>query len=357
MCTKNSNRLLPFAFCLLLLAFHLACGQKYPLPNIPSDPNAGLNVAGDTLYLQLTPVWNAANGYNFNAPEDVYTDKDGLDPFVYIADTGNHRVVMMTPAGRVLGAAAIPHPAAISQDRNFNLLVVNNTNRVYKINLVAANHVIAAAPIDTIKNLIQLDHPEWQFTGIAAYENFRYYVTRTDATGAASAIVSFSSDNLYEGPLQLVANGTGLLATARPSAIVAERLNANTFIFAQIGNNSFKVQWLATSADIGFVPKLRPSSDANNETIDLFRPGKFRQPEDVAVDRANNLFVIDAGSDSLFRFNGGGIEDPRVSFGGTGSGEKQFRRPMGVAWADRTVYVADTGNNRIVRFRLSTELP
>src|SRR5574341_866775 len=212
----NHRSLLPFAFCLLLFAFHLACGEKYPLPYIPDDPSAGLT-AGDTLYLQLTPVWDAANGYNFKAPQDVYADKDGLDPFIYIADTGNDRVVMMTSAGRVLGEAAIPHPTAISQDRNFNLLVVNNTNRVYKINLVAANHMIAAAPVDTVKNLVQLDHPEWQFTGITAYETVRYYVTRTDASGAASAIISFSGDNLYEGPLPLVANGTGLLATARPS--------------------------------------------------------------------------------------------------------------------------------------------
>ncbi|MCG3118234.1 MAG: hypothetical protein ALAOOOJD_00397 [bacterium] len=354
---KNSNRLLPFAFCLLLFAFYWACGEKYPLPNIPNDPNSGLNAAGDTLYLQLTPVWNAANGYNFKAPEDVYADKDGLDPFVYVADTGNDRVVMMTPAGRVLGSISIPHPTALTQDRNFNLLVVNNTNRIYKINLVAANHVIAAAPVDTVKNLIQLDHPEWQFTGIAAYEDFRYYVTRTDASGAASAIISFSGDNNYEGPLPLVANGTGLLATARPSAIVAERLDGISFIFAQIGNNSFKVQWLTTSSDIGFVPKIHPSSDPESESVDLFRAGKFRQPEDVAVDRANNLLVIDAASDSLFRFNSGGTEDPAVSFGGSGNGERQFRHPMGVAWSDRTVYVADTGNNRIVRFQLSTELP
>jgi hypothetical protein len=351
-------RFLPFAFCLLLFALHLACGSKYPLPQVPDDPNAGLNVVGDTLYLQLTPVWDAANGYTFKAPQDIYTDKDGLDPFVYVADTGNNRVVMLTTTGKVLGAVTIPHPTAIAQDRRFNLLVVNNTNLIYKIDLAGANHVIAAARVDTVKDLIQLDHPEWQFTGITAYENFRYFVTRTDSTGAASMIVSFSADDRYEGTLEpsFFANGTGLMATSRPSAITAERLSGISFIFAQIGNNSFKVQWVTTRADIGFVPKLVPSSDPEEESVDLFRLGKFRQPEDVAVDRANNLFVIDAGSDSLFRFNSSGIEDPAVSFGGTGSGKEQFRRPMGVAWADKTVYVADTGNHRILRFKLNTEL-
>ena len=46
-----------------------------------------------------------------------------------------------------------------------------------------------------------------------------------------------------------------------------------------------------------------------------------------------------------------------VSFGGTGSGPTQFRNPHGVAYyeADKILLVADTGNNRILRFKLSTD--
>jgi hypothetical protein len=44
-----------------------------------------------------------------------------------------------------------------------------------------------------------------------------------------------------------------------------------------------------------------------------------------------------------------------VSFGGTGDGALQFDNPQGVAYFDRIVYVADTGNNRISRFRLNTD--
>jgi len=44
-----------------------------------------------------------------------------------------------------------------------------------------------------------------------------------------------------------------------------------------------------------------------------------------------------------------------VSFGGTGDGAMQLDRPMGVATFQRIVYVADSGNNRISRYRLNTD--
>jgi sugar lactone lactonase YvrE len=43
------------------------------------------------------------------------------------------------------------------------------------------------------------------------------------------------------------------------------------------------------------------------------------------------------------------------SFGGKGSGKSQLSEPKGIAWFNKTLYVADTKNNRICRFRLSTD--
>ncbi len=45
------------------------------------------NIGGDTVYVQLNPVWEG-----FNNPQDIYV---GRDPFIYVADTDNDRVVMM----------------------------------------------------------------------------------------------------------------------------------------------------------------------------------------------------------------------------------------------------------------------
>ena len=51
----------------------------------------------------------------------------------------------------------------------------------------------------------------------------------------------------------------------------------------------------------------------------------------------------------------GSLRPVNVSFGGTGSGALSFNDPQGVAYFDRTVYVADAGNNRIARYRLNTD--
>jgi len=121
------------------------------------------------------------------------------------------------------------------------------------------------------------------------------------------------------------------------------------FIFCMIGDNSFKVQWITTS-EFGYIVRLNPAQG----NFDLLQPGKFMRPEDVTVDLEGNIFVVDAELNYLFKFSVLGEE--QQSFGGAGSGEKQFLQPHGVAFFNKTVYVADTGNNRIVRFKLSTDI-
>ena len=45
----------------------------------------------------------------------------------------------------------------------------------------------------------------------------------------------------------------------------------------------------------------------------------------------------------------------KTSFGGTGLSSTQFRSPSGVAYFDKILYVADAGNSRILRFKLTTD--
>jgi hypothetical protein len=101
----------------------------------------------------------------------------------------------------------------------------------------------------------------------------------------------------------------------------------------------------------------------------LYEEFKFDQPVDLAYagDGTNYVFVLDAAKDSLFVFTGDGVEGVApppganrtkpvvVSFGGNGGGALEFNNPQGVAYANEIVYVADTGNGRISRFRLNTD--
>jgi streptogramin lyase len=160
--------------------------------------------------------------------------------------------------------------------------------------------------------------------------------------------VQFNENDVLVGPLPLIPGGTGFFSVTEPSGIISVRRGSVDFIFTQIGNSFHRAQWITTDA-YGFTPKIEQGKT-------FYTPGKFTAPEDITLDDAGNIYVIDAGSDSLYKFNPAGGEFRSQSFGGRGSGERQFHQPSGVAWFNKVLYVADTGNNRIVRFKLNTDI-
>lgn len=101
----------------------------------------------------------------------------------------------------------------------------------------------------------------------------------------------------------------------------------------------------------------------------LYDQDKFKNPTGIAysADSRGHIFVVDAETDSLYMFQSNGIEGVNppagsaidkainISFGGTGNGPREFNNPNGVAYFRQIVYVADTGNNRIARYKLTTD--
>ncbi len=132
------------------------------------------------------------------------------------------------------------------------------------------------------------------------------------------------------------------------------------------------VRVVPTSDGLEYQPdtdKLRIASNPERGDAFLYDEFRFSNPTDitVAADGSNFIFVTDGGTDSLYVFTGQGVEGVTpppgststkpviVSFGGTGDGALQFRTPQGVSTYRRIVYVADSGNNRIGRYRLNTD--
>ena len=102
----------------------------------------------------------------------------------------------------------------------------------------------------------------------------------------------------------------------------------------------------------------------------LYEPNKFVQPADIAFggDDDSYIFVVDEALHKLFQFQSNGQEGVPppagaadqtrqilVSFGEYGAGPKQFVNPSGVAYYNQIVYVADKGNNRVVRYKLTSD--
>lgn len=351
-----TRSILTVVLIIVALSVTIGCHDKPSVPTAP--PTKG--TVNDTLYLPLAPEWTG-----FNAPSDVFI---GNEPFIYIADTENDRVAMLDLAGKIIGySSKIQKPIAIGQDGVFDLLVcaeldtVINGNQatigaVYRIELRKSLHDITNAPVSLAYS--EASNPTRRFTGVTVLPNNSYLLTRTgpnnsSPTNPDNAIITISSDDTFLSPIAgLVPKGNALNSISGLSSITTTGARSQDFIFTQTGSEmQFKTQWLIFSSgdQSAWGQKFIPPQDQNS----LFAAGRFTAPEDCTLDDFGNIYIIDSGKDSLLKFNTAGKQ--MQSFGGTGNGQRQFNSPKGVAWYDKTLYIADTKNNRIVRFRLSTE--
>lgn len=353
---------------LFLVIFFAGCGEKLDL-SVFQDDKQGSNITGDTVYIKLTPDWES-----FNQPEDILI---GKDIFIYVADKGNDRVVMLNLNGDVLGNLPIKQPVELAQDYRLNLLVcakfdtlVNNVpvsvSAVYKVNMTGANHNIASASVTRLlpkpgAGITEMDR-RIEYTGLAVFYNNSFYVSRRGPNNGSfvdpdNSILIFlpkespageRSDTLIGRVPLLEPTGTGILSANRISSLTAFNARNIDFIMTLQGENAFKTQvltYVISQQGEQYEIKIRPGSGE-----ELMRAGKFETPEDVTLDRSGNIYVADSQKDSIYIFNSFG--DELNSFGGLSF----FREPSAVAHFDRTLYVADRQLNKIFRFTLSTEL-
>lgn len=348
-------------FLLLILN---SCADKFDV-GVFDTVGRNTNIGGDTLYVQLSPAWEG-----FNKPQDIYI---GREPFIYVADTDNDRIVMMNLDGQILGTRTIKKPIALAQDYELDLIVcaqfdtvvqgVTKTySAVYSIDLVAVNHRIEEAPITKLlPRESDLNFPQREYTGVATFFNNIFYVSRKGPNNTSifdpdnSILIfvpkSFFSQNEGDTLIGRVSNidpiSSGLVSANQISSLTSFNFGID-FIATLTGNNSFKAQWfhyLVTPIDERYISQFTPGEGA-----EFVIPNKFEKPEGSCIDNSGNIFIADAGKDSIYKFNSFG--DELQSFGGPDI----FDQPYSLAFFDRTLYVLDTGNNRILRFILSTDI-
>ncbi len=240
-----------------------------------------------------------------------------------------------------------------------------------------------------------------EFTGVATLADNRLYVTRrgsvnTTATGRPSqafspfnAFLQFTATGQYIQYVRaLTPDRASLLSAYYPSDVMTfvgppqrASIALNEDFMLALGPPAglptptygvVSVTVVETNDGTEYrVDSGRLGAAGNPDAGDgaLFEAGQFVRPTSLAyaADQTGYTFVLDAGKDSLFVFNPNGIEGVapppgsgstrpvRASFGGTGAGPLQFDNPQGVAYYQRVVYVADTGNGRIARYRLNTD--
>lgn len=366
-------------FAVVALTLVSGCGDKVALPSdLPKpDPN---NPGIDTTYVQVNPVWTGAGGLSFNQPHDVVV---GYDQYIYICDTKNNRIVKMAVDGTFIESDSAINPVAVTQDRGLDLLMVagdyvttrpdtifpgTDSMRIVEDSTVYGNAVYrkrhfgngefemvwqAASPYWSTYDPL---HARWiwheaEFWGItASTETDKLYFLADFWKGR---IVRFNSEDLGVPPV-VVDSGVAYGKTSYPSDVYFYTIAGKNYLAFAQGIGNFGVQVVSP---INGIPIFTPSEDGLPPLVRINSRG-YKQ---VAVDEYSNFYVLlektdpDLGTTRLFyKYDRKG--QLLLSFGTEGSGERQFRSPRGLAYLNGIIYIADTGNNRIVRYQLATDI-
>lgn len=342
---------------------------------------------------------------DFVRPIDITV---GYDELLYVVDEGTNEIVSMDQSGRILARFYLKGVRKVVQDRKLNLLAIadfdTNINNVtytlsaiYRIHMEPSNYSLNSAKI--VNKII---HPFYfrtsfaaidaqvKLNGIALLADGSYYVTRTGPNnsvtqfgGPNDAVVYFNHKDEYQ--YYLVVNTEtgvssdyfkkpfGIVSLAQPPQSPFVNTSKNFYFTSLEANTALKVQLIrATDTEDGTDYSLNTDQiigDTSKADGFLYTANRFQAPKGLAYagDGTNYLFVTDSEKDSVYVFTNTGLEgvkppagaeNPRfikVSFGGTGSAPNQFQQPMGLAFYRKILYICDAGNQRIVRFRLTTD--
>lgn len=341
----------------------MGCDQEFDLATLPQPELIIL----DTSYVQVFPPFGG-----FEGAEDLQI---GNDELMYVAHTRANRLVMLNRAGQILSERVMLRPRSIAQDTRLDLLVGgeivtsngDTVGAVFRLKLVSADpevaHHLDRVPIDTVWR--ELARPARRFPGITTFGDNEYLVVRNGPDNSSiidpdGRVLLFAADDRFITPVPAFNTrpGTGITDIYYPTGI-ASFPGVKDFVLIQSSVGvAYGAIWMRyeRSAEVdGWLPKFDPARPEDKD-VDFIRPGQFLSNEAVTIDRSRrDVFVADAGLDSIFKFNSRGAFKPE-SFGFVRTGGTMLR-PTGLAYADKVLYVLDGTLGVILRFRLSTDIP
>jgi len=169
-------------------------------------------------------------------------------------------------------------------------------------------------------------------------------------------------------------SGTGAGTVNDPRGIFVD--NNNNIYYTQLGENFgvHKIRLLSTGKWISVF------SVGVNEIMNL---DMFDEPFDVAVSNSGNILVTNTGKNEVLEFDSQGnflrkagirevqVDTTVIDTIVTGSGDTEFvqrdtlitryyndvlNRPKALFYDDEILYIVDSGNNRILRYKLSSDI-
>ena len=299
----------------------------------------------------------------FGAPWGVATDAAGN---VYVADAGNHTIRKITSAGVVStlaglagssgstdgmgNAARFNQPRAVAVDAAGNVYVADTANHTIRtITPAGAVSTLAGSAGST---------GSVNGTGNAARFNGPWGV----AVDAAGNVYVGDANNFTirritsAGVVSTLAGSAGIFGSADGTGNAA-RFNGTWSVAVNAAGNIYVVDQGSTIREItpaGVVSTLAGSAGSTGSADGTGSTARFNDPYGVAVDAVGNVYVADAVNNTIRKVTPAGVVSTLAGlagiFGSTdGAGSAaRFFFPRGVAVdAAGNVYVADTNNDSI----------
>jgi len=309
---------------------------------------------------------------HFYGPEGIAVAANGN---IYVADSGNNTIRLVTQAGEVTTVAGIPSytgiadgsgsaarfksPVGMASDYAGNIYVADSQNHVIR-KITSAGVVTTLAGTAGVKGHADGIGIAASFTSpqsVAVDGAGNVYVADTYNSTVRKITTDGMVTTLAGNPL-IGGSTDGIGGGARfslPFAIAAD-IDGNVYVADEGNNNIRKITPLAE------VTTVAGSAGVSGHADGTGAAASFNSPEGIAIDPAGNIYVADSQNQTIRKVTSSGIvttlagtagsvgsQDGTVgSIPGTGI-SATFNQPIGIATDSKgNIYVADY-NNRLVR--------
>ena len=313
------------------------------------------------------------NGARFSQPAGVTVDSAGN---VYVADTANSTIRTVTSLAEVstlVGLAGSPgsadgagsnarfnNPFGVAVDTNGNVFVADSENdEIRMVTQGGEVSTIAGSPgnvgsVDGTGTNAQFYFPQ----GVAVDSAGNVYVADTDnytirmiaRVGADCVVSTIAGSAGNYGS----ADGTGTNAMFSFPKSVAVDSSGDVYVADSWNNSIRKITPVGTN---WVVSTIAGSAGIYGSVDGTGTNAQFYFPYGIAVDRAGNLYVAEAGNDTIRKITPvgtnwvvstiGGLPGIPGSADGAGNAAR-FSGPFGIAVDSAgTIYVADSGSGTI----------
>jgi len=140
---------------LILFLFLFSCTERFTIPFDIGSQDSGEFGAGDTVFLELKPLWNSS--YGFNQPEEISVAQDGR---IFVADKGNNSIIVLDQDGDIpVGfeslislkdeEANFISPIDVDIDKKMNVFFIDGSQKIFNWNQywneVGINKILVSA--------------------------------------------------------------------------------------------------------------------------------------------------------------------------------------------------------------------